>query len=180
MGAMEEPVDAGKVRFIGVSNFTLPELRQAIRCLSKYRIASNQVHFSLVERTSESGLLKFCQKKQITVIAYSPLKGVVQGLDGDSRSVLEDVAGKNSKTPAQVALNWCVCKDTVVTIPKTDNVKRVDENCGASDWRLSADDLARLNNGVHFHRRNALERLVRRIGRWLYQRRGKGLLTFNF
>ena len=123
MGAMEELVDAGKVRFIGVSNFTLPELRQAIRCLSRYRIASNQVHFSLVERTSESGLLKFCQKKQITVIAYSPLKGVVQGLDGDSRSVLEDVAGKNSKTPAQVALNWCVCKDTVVTNPKTDNKK---------------------------------------------------------
>lgn len=175
IGAMEELVDAGKIRFIGVSNFTLPELKRAIRSLKKYRIASNQVHYSLVERTIESGLLEYCQRNQITVIAYSPLKGVVSGLDQQSRSVLENIAAKYDKTAAQVALNWCVFNEMVVTIPKTDKVERVEENCDASDWRLSAEDQNVLNQGIHFHRRSAPERLARRVGRWLYQRRGKGL-----
>lgn len=70
---MEELVDAGKIRFIGVSNFSIGELKRAQSALSKYRIVANQVRYSLIERTIEDGLLKYCQENAITIIAFSPL-----------------------------------------------------------------------------------------------------------
>src|SRR5207245_6674812 len=73
MAAMEELVELGKIRFIGVSNFSVAEFKRAQASLSKYKIVSNQVRYSLVERSIESELLHYCQKNRITVIAYSPL-----------------------------------------------------------------------------------------------------------
>src|ERR1700730_6166421 len=73
MGAMEELVERGKIRFIGVSNFSVSELRKAQLALSKYRVVSNQVRYSLVDRSLEVDLLRYCAENKITVIAYSPL-----------------------------------------------------------------------------------------------------------
>ena len=73
MRGMEELVDAGKVRFIGVSNFSVRDLVNAQAAISRQRIVSNQVRYSLAERTIEGGMLEYCQKNGITVIAYSPL-----------------------------------------------------------------------------------------------------------
>jgi len=73
MRAMEELVDTGKIRFIGVSNFSVRDMVNTQAALSKQRIAANQVRYSLIERTIEGGLLEYCQKKRIMVIAYSPL-----------------------------------------------------------------------------------------------------------
>src|ERR1035438_2076386 len=80
MGAMEELVDAGKVRFIGVSNFTLAELRKARIAMRKYPIVSNQVRYSLIQRTIETQLLGYCQEHRITIIAYSPLGSGLQNI----------------------------------------------------------------------------------------------------
>src|SRR6476660_642442 len=71
MRGMEDLVNAGKVRFIGVSNFSVRDLINAQAALGKQRIISNQVRYSLAERTIEGGLLQYCQKNGITVIAYS-------------------------------------------------------------------------------------------------------------
>jgi diketogulonate reductase-like aldo/keto reductase len=57
---MEELVDKGKIRFIGVSNFSVSQLRKAQIALSKYRVASNQVRYSLVDRSVEVSLLRYC------------------------------------------------------------------------------------------------------------------------
>src|SRR2546428_9396764 len=73
MAAMEELVDQGKVRFIGVSNFSVTDLKEAQAVLARHRIVSNQVRYNLIERTVECGLLRYCQEHDITVIAYSPL-----------------------------------------------------------------------------------------------------------
>ena len=69
LGAMEELVEAGKVRFIGVSNFSLAELKAAQQAMRKHRIVSNQVRYSLVDRTIEAELLSYCQANQVSVIA---------------------------------------------------------------------------------------------------------------
>ena len=106
MGAMEELVDAGKVRFIGVSNFTLAELRKARIAMRKYPIVSNQVRYSLIQRTIETQLLGYCQEHRITIIAYSPLGSGLQNIRArDKDGALGRLAAETGKTGAQIALN---------------------------------------------------------------------------
>jgi diketogulonate reductase-like aldo/keto reductase len=171
MAAMEELVDRGKVRFIGVSNFTVREMRQAQSAMRKQRIVSNQVRYSLVDRSIEVDLLRYCQENRVTVIAYSPLAQSFQRiLDSDRDNALEQVAWMAGKTKAQVALNWCISKPGVVAIPKTESLDHLVENCGASDWRLTNDQLAMLARGIRFRCRSRLETALRRFARRTLQR----------
>lgn len=175
MAAMEELVQAGKVRYIGVSNFTAKEIEKAQAALSKSRIVSNQVRYSLVDRTIEDGLLQYCEAKRITVLAFSPLACGFQTLRKfDRQDLLGEVATATGKTRAQVALNWCVCQPAVIAIFKADKVEHVRENCGASGWRLQPDQVKYLRQ-MEFHRRGALERFGRRLARRCMQRLGKNV-----
>ncbi|MEI6083174.1 MAG: aldo/keto reductase [Verrucomicrobiota bacterium] len=170
MAAMEELVARGKVRFIGVSNFTLPELKRAQRALRKERIVSNQVRYSLIHRTIEPRLLPYCQAQQITVIAYSPLGHRYDALlEADGRGALRRVATETGKTVAQVALNWCVAKPGVVAIPKTESAAHLTENCRSSDWRLSAAQMKLLDEGVRYRSRSRGELALRRYVRGAVQ-----------
>ncbi len=147
MRAMEELVDMGKVRFIGVSNFSRQQLQSAQAAMTKYRIVANQVEYSLLDRHIEKDLASFYQPNQITVIAYSPFaEGEL--LRGESLRALESVAREVGRTPAQVALNWCLTRPGVVVIPKSDSADRIAENCDASGWSLTAEQVIRLEVGV--------------------------------
>ena len=142
MRAMEALVDAGKVRFIGVSNFYVKNLEEAQACMTRHRIVSNQVKYSLMNRGIEEDTLDYCQKNRITIIAYSPLdKGALTARptarNKAAMSVLQKIALETGKTTAQVALNWCISRPNVIAIPKSDRVERVVENCQASGWRLT-------------------------------------------
>ncbi len=164
LGAMEELVKAGKVRFVGVSNFSVEELQQARKALGSLPIVSNQVRYNLADRTIESGLLAYCQANQITVIAYSPLGRELQRIrDCDPQGILEATAREAGRTVPQVVLNWCLCHDAVVAIPKGSTADHVLENCGASGWRLTPEQFQRLNDGLKFRRRSALEQSLRRL-----------------
>jgi diketogulonate reductase-like aldo/keto reductase len=150
MRAMETLADRGKIRFIGVSNFFLRDLERAQACLKKHKIVSNQVKYSLLQRGIEEDMLPYCQKNRITVIAYSPLaKGdLIWGPFWRKRSgmkVLEKIAQETGKTSAQVALNWCIAKPGVVAIPKSNRTERIEENCAASGWELSSEQMEALN-----------------------------------
>jgi len=150
MRAIETLVDNGKVRFIGVSNFYVHDLEEAQASMRKYKIVSNQVKYSLLQRGIESDLLSYCQKNHITVIAYSPLaEGELTSKPlfkkRRAMAVLERIAKKTGKTMAQVALNWCLSKPNVISIPKSDNLDRVAENCGSSGWRLSSEQVEALD-----------------------------------
>jgi diketogulonate reductase-like aldo/keto reductase len=163
LGAMEELVDAGKVRFIGVCNFTIAELRRAERAMSRHPLVTNQVRYNLADRTIEGGLLEYCAARHITIIAYSPLaRGLPYLYDSDPARVLQEIAGARGKSPAQVALNWCLSRAPVVVIPKSNSVGHVIENCAASDWRLSPEDLRRLDTEFIYRRRSAMEVMLRR------------------
>lgn len=163
IGAMEELVDAGKIRFIGVSNFSLTQLQEAQRVMRKYRISSNQLRYNLVDRTIQGPLLSYCQANKITVIAYSPLAREFQRIhDGDPKGVLSKVAADTGRTEAQVALNWCVSQQDVVAIPKGNSEAHILENCGASGWRLSPEHSRELDQAVLFRRRTPLEMVLRK------------------
>jgi diketogulonate reductase-like aldo/keto reductase len=142
MSAMERLVNAGKVRYIGVSNFSIDQLTEARSVVSKHRIVSNQVRYSLVDRSIESGLLAYCQQQRITIIAYSPLAvGLKNIASRDKNGALKRVAAETGKTMAQVALNWCTSKPWVIAIPKANSIAHVEENCNASGWRLSPEQI---------------------------------------
>jgi len=163
LGAMEELADAGKVRFIGVSNFSLSQLERARNVMRKHPIVSNQVRYNLADRTIEKDLLPYCESNHVTIIAYCPLARGLQHLDdSDPRGVLRDIARSLCRTPAQVALNWCLAKRPVVVIPKGNSIGHILENSGASGWRLSAEQIARLDTQIVFRRRNGCERFLRR------------------
>jgi diketogulonate reductase-like aldo/keto reductase len=140
MRALERLVDEGKVRYIGVSNFSMREMEEARAALSKHDVYANQVEYSVLERGIEEELLPYCQREGITVIAYSPL---AQGrvFQGRAARVLEEVGRRHGKSIAQVALNWVISKEGVVAIPKTSKKAHLDENIGALGWRLSAEDI---------------------------------------
>jgi len=171
MGAMEELVDRGKIRIIGVSNFSVSELRKAQAALSKYRVVSNQVCYNLVERSIEVELLQYCEENKITIIAYSPLAhGLKHIQEKDPRAILSKVAALAGKTEAQVALNWCISRENVIAIPKASSADHVVQNCDASDWRLSAEQNRLLEAGIKFQRRGRAEAALRRAARSILQR----------
>ncbi len=150
MRAMETLADRRLVKYIGVSNFSVSELREAQAAMSKYPIVSNQVLYNLNSREIEQGLLPYCQQHNVTIIAYTPLDdGRLTATSRFRRSrgmrVLEQVAIEGQKTLAQVALNWCTSRPHVIAIPKSDSVTRTEENCRASGWRLSQAQIQRLD-----------------------------------
>jgi hypothetical protein len=174
MGAMEQLVDSGKIRFVGVSNFMLSDLRDARKAMVKHKIVSNQVRYNLIDRTIENGLLAYCQKHDITVIAHSPLATGLAGIRArDPENILGRVAREKSKTVGQIALNWCLAKQGVVVIPKSNSTEHVTENCAAFDFRLSSGDLRLLDTKVRFRRRSSLEILLRRVARHALQMTGR-------
>jgi len=174
MKGMEKLVDEGKVRFIGVSNFSVRDLINAQAVISKQRIVANQVRYSLIERTIEGGLLQYCQKNGITVIAYSPLAtGLGNIRAADPKGVVRRVAEASCKSSAQVALNWCISKEEVIAIPKASTVAHVLEDIGASGWKLKPELAQLLEERMRYRRRGALEIGARRAVRWGMQMIGR-------
>ena len=177
MAAMERLADEGKIRFIGLSNFSVAEMKRAQGCLSRVRVVSNQVKYSLVCRDPEDGLLDYCKANRVSLLAFSPLAtgpGVLARADGGD--VLGQVAAEVGKTRAQVALNWCVARPEVIAIFKADRAEHVRENCAASGWYLSSEQLARLSRGVKpVQNRSAIEQFGRRVARRLVQYAGRSL-----
>jgi diketogulonate reductase-like aldo/keto reductase len=145
MRAMEKLVEDGLTRYIGVSNFSVEQMREAQHSLSHEKIVSNQVEFSLIDRSVEAGILPYCQKEGLTLIAYSPLgQGKIPRGRGASFKVLDEIAGKLGKSRNQVALNWVLQHDSVVAIPKAANTDHIKENAQVVEWKLGGEDYQRL------------------------------------
>ncbi len=171
MAAMVEAVQSGLTREVGVSNYDRSWMQRSYTALARegIHLASNQVEYSLVNRKVEkNGLLKQCQELGVRLIAYSPLgMGVLtgkytpenppSGIRGGryNRGFLErmtplltlikrigsDHAGK---TPAQVALNWLICKGAL-PIPGAKNLAQAEQNAGALGWRLTEEEVELLD-----------------------------------
>lgn len=147
MRAMERLVKNGKVRFIGVSNFSVSQIIEAQQALSGEEVVSNQVRYNILDRTIEKDLLPYCQRERITIIAYSPLarKRILETSE-EQTETLRRICAKYEKTIPQLALNWLISKPGVVAIPKAVTVEHVEENAQAAGWKLSDDDSVSLEN----------------------------------
>lgn len=169
MDAMADAVEAGLIRQVGVSNYGPQQTELAHRALERrgLRLASNQVKYSLLARSPErSGLLQLCKDLGVTLIAYSPIaQGLLTGKYSPRhrpppprlishgqlariQPLLEEMqrigTSHGNRTPAQVALNWCIAKGTL-PIPGAKNERQAKENAGALEWSLTEAELARLD-----------------------------------
>ncbi|CAO2033860.1 unnamed protein product [Urochloa humidicola] len=154
--AMEELVNMGLVRSIGISNYGVFLTRDCL-AYAKIKPAVNQIEMHpYFQRDS---LVKFCQKHGICVTAHTPLGGSTANakLFG-SLSCLEDpaikeLAEKYGKTPAQLLLRWGLQKNAVV-IPKTSKVERLQENLEVFDFHISDEDMEEIKAIDRNHRTN--------------------------
>jgi aryl-alcohol dehydrogenase-like predicted oxidoreductase len=160
----------GLVGEVGVSNYSLARWQAAETALGG-RVLSNQVRYSLADRTPEEDLLPFAAEAGRVVIAYSPLaQGLLSGrYDRDNRpgnriraanplflpdnldkaspliGVLREVASAHSATPAQIALAWVIRHPAVAAIPGASSIEQLESNVAAADIDLADDEYAALN-----------------------------------
>jgi diketogulonate reductase-like aldo/keto reductase len=147
MKAMEKLVEDGKVRYLGVSNFSLEQMRKAEEALSNNRLVSNQVEYSLRVRKPEKDLLTYCEQKRIVILPYRPIAhGALANPNERLKTVMDEISQKHGgKTPAQISLNWLMTKSKVIfPIPRASRAERVVENIGATGWSLDAEEMRRL------------------------------------
>jgi aryl-alcohol dehydrogenase-like predicted oxidoreductase len=159
-------INKGMVRKAGVSNYNLDQMQRAISILAKYdlSLASNQVQYHLLNRKVEkNGLLDRCKELGVRLIAWAPLaSGLLTGkytlqspphglrtFQTNSRmkdlskliSLMMEIGQSHAgKTPAQVALNWLICKGAL-PIPGAKNAKQAAENSGAAGWQLTSEEI---------------------------------------
>lgn len=137
--AFEDLRASGKILRWGVSNFDLDDMRE-LAGLSP-DCAVNQVLYNLTRRGIEHDLLPYQQQRSIPVMAYSPIEQGQLGEDG----VLEEIGLAHGATAAQVALAFVMDKPGVMAIPKTSNIRRMEENFRALDLKLTDADRATLD-----------------------------------
>ncbi|MDH4412233.1 MAG: aldo/keto reductase [Rhizobium sp.] len=141
VAAMEELKAAGRIRAWGVSNFDTDDMEELFSVADGENCAVNQVLYNLSRRGIEFDLLPWCQEHKIPVMAYSPIE---QGRILHHPELIH-IAKAYQATPAQVALAFLLERDGVIPIPKTSNLRRLQENRDAVDLDISDEDWARLD-----------------------------------
>jgi aryl-alcohol dehydrogenase-like predicted oxidoreductase len=168
-GAIAELVRQGKVRYAGVSNFSLAQLRRA---QAVHPVASLQPPYSMLERGAEANLLPYCAANGIGVVAYSPMqKGLLTGkvtpewvarLPADDHrrgdpefqpprlsanielaEGLRQLAEKRGKTAAHLAIAWVLRRpELTAAIVGARKPSQIEETVGGAGWKLSPEDIA--------------------------------------
>jgi aryl-alcohol dehydrogenase-like predicted oxidoreductase len=177
MDRVADALEAGKIKAVGVSNYSVEQMREAYAALAKRGIplASNQVEYSLLHRKPEvDGVLDACRELGITLMAYTPMAGGMltgkysaQNRPGGffrrilpqyNRRTLEaiqpvikllrEIGEKYSKTPSQVALRWLIENPVVLPIPGAKNGKQAMDNAEALKFSLTAEEVERLSRAT--------------------------------
>lgn len=138
LNAMATLHDRGLVRNVGVSNFSRYQLSAALH-VSDVPIAVNQIEFHPYLQRPE--LVEYCQDNDVVVEAAAPLART-EVLDDP---VVEDIAEKHDRTPAQVVLRWAIEKDVVV-LPRSTSETHIQQNFELFDWELDPEDRRRIDD----------------------------------
>ncbi len=132
---------AGKIRYYGVSNLDLTEMKEWWKTPGGDACATNQLLYNLSRRGIEWDLLPWLRERRVPVMAYSPLEQA--RLFKNAKFVA--LAKASGITPAQLALAWLLAKDDMIVIPKCSSPARVEENAAAREIQLTAAQLAELD-----------------------------------
>ncbi len=173
MDALAEAVKEGRIRHVGVSNYSAEQMKRAHDRLASHdvELASNQVEYSLFQRAPETnGVLDACRDLDVTLIPYSPIaQGLLTGkyTPGSKPSglvrrfgksfgeqnlkriepvvnILREIGGVHDKEPAQVALNWLVTRQNTLPIPGAKNERQARQNAGALGWEMTDEEAEKL------------------------------------
>ena len=163
--------ERGLVKGVGLSNYGSKALKRVAKRFSDrgVKIATLQVQYSLLSTypVTELGVKEICDELGIKIIAYSPLGlGLLTGKYSEKANLpkgirgllfknllpgikpllncLQEIAASRQKTMAQIAINWCICKDTI-PIPGAKNVGQARENIKALGWHLDGGEIAELD-----------------------------------
>lgn len=140
LGALQEMVQQGLLRFPGVSNFDVAWLAAAE---SQGQIFFDQVPYSLENRRVEHAVLPWCQSHGLILMAYSPLAHG-RHVRWSTDPVVAAIASDHGVSTAQVALNWLVRRPGVIAIPKASDPRHVADNAQAGTWELNLDEAERI------------------------------------
>jgi aryl-alcohol dehydrogenase-like predicted oxidoreductase len=131
----------GKIRHIGVSNVTLPELKIA---RSLVTVVSVQNRYNLVDRTSDE-VLDYCEREGIAFLPWFPLEAGRLAAGSAAVAALDTIARAHGLAPVQVALAWLLARSPVMLpIPGTSSVAHLEQNVAAAAIRLPREEFARL------------------------------------
>lgn len=148
MKSLSKLVDDGKIRYVGLSNFSIQEFNITQQFFDK-KIVSNQLEYNLLDRSVENTFIPFCKENNISLIAYSPLnKGRIY-CNCNQKIVLSKIAKKHDKTIAQVVLRWItndINNKNVIAVVKTGNFNRLKENAESLEFELEKNDIIKINN----------------------------------
>jgi aryl-alcohol dehydrogenase-like predicted oxidoreductase len=169
--ALEILIKNGKIKAGGVCNYSAGLLKQAV---AAFKLTSSQVPYSMVNRNIEKEIVPYCIENNIGILAYSPLqRGLLTGKikqghkfnDGDSRPTspfykepnftiilelldkIKPIADERNITLAQLVLNWTIQQPGITcALAGARNPAQVLENIGATDFRLTEEEISRINN----------------------------------
>jgi len=174
MQALAQEVKRGRIKTVGVSNYSAAQMRQVHQYLADFGVplAVNQVRYSLLSRQVESkNIISTAKELGVTILAYSPLaQGLLTGKyspeknnqptgarKSDSRfsqsglekispviNLLREIGNKSDRTPAQVALNWLIAQGNVIPIPGAKTAEQAKQNAGALGWQMTDEEIAKL------------------------------------
>ena len=147
MKVMEDLLNEGKTRYIGVSNYSVKQFKEAQGYLKDARLVTNQLICNVTKQKHITESLPYYQKEGVTLTAYSPLghRGFTN-LKGDLREKLEKIANANSATIQQIAIAWLINHDNVITIPKAFKLDHLHSNSEAADIKLSEEEMELLQS----------------------------------
>jgi diketogulonate reductase-like aldo/keto reductase len=142
VAAFEQLRQAGKIHAWGVSNFNVGQMEDLFRVPDGHRCATNQVPYSLNNRSIERDVLPWCLQRKLPVMAYSPL-------GGDNNLVVRDrtlaqIGAMHDCSAAAVALAWVIRSGNVIAIPESGSPAHVKENAVALSIALTPEDLQTL------------------------------------
>ena len=158
MSALEESLDLGLTRAVGVSNYNTEQLERAFEILEKRGIplASNQIEYSVVNRKAEKeGLIQSCLDRDVKVVAHSPLKAL-KTTEIEEKYVImnklcEFIGQVNSggKSKVSVMLNYCMAKGTI-PIPGVKRVEHIEDIENAMGWTLDEESVLTIDEKMDY------------------------------
>ncbi len=147
MRVMEQLLNEGKIRYIGVSNYSIDQFKKGQDYLKKAEIVANQLHANIMRQKHIHNSLPYYKKEGVILTAYSPLshRGYTN-LKGDLKLKLDQVAKSHNASIQQIALAWLINHENVIAIPKAFQIQHIEANAAAADIELSEEEIKQFYN----------------------------------